>query len=447
MINEQKRLADNQKILLETIPDMVLLVNCEGSVEYKNQNAVLFFEKGEEQLGKTTLQSQLQVLLQSLLGSGNDGNPVLGMVNNYYFECRVGPFSGYKGDSLYWVTLKMLTELMSPRQESKKKYSLPKTMIGSSGIMSDLESIISQVARTETTVLIQGESGTGKDLVANLIHQYSPRRDKPFLGINCSAINDTLLESDLFGYEKGAFTGAGQRTLGKFEAVNGGTIFLDEIGDISPRMQAVLLRVLQHGEIIRVGGTAPISVDIRVITATNRDLAGAVAAGSFRLDLYYRLNIFNITVPPLRERKEDMLDLTAHFVEKYSNIFQRDMRFTPEAIIDKLEAYDWPGNVRELENVIQRTILMSKTDTITNENLIFDMVAEKKQDHSLSSVVRRFDDTSLKRIFEQIEKEVILYKLETNRGNVAKTAENLEISKASLYDKMKRHDISAKAVR
>ncbi len=239
-------------------------------------------------------------------------------------------------------------------------------------MLQDLRDMVLQVSKSDATILITGESGTGKELVANLIRETSNRSNKPFLKINCNTINDSLLESDLFGYEKGSFTGAYKRKIGKFEVVDGGTIFLDEIGDISPRMQAALLRVLQDGEIIRVGGNTPIKVDVRVIAATNNDLAAAVKKDLFRLDLFYRLNIINIAIPPLRERKEDVIDLVSHFVRRYRTAFKKDINFVPKSIIETLLAHHWPGNVRELENVIQRAVLMSKSNIITEEELIFD---------------------------------------------------------------------------
>ncbi|MGB3209068.1 MAG: sigma 54-interacting transcriptional regulator [Desulforhopalus sp.] len=447
MISEPERLAGNQRNLLEAIPEIVLLIKVDGSIEYMNPSATLFIEQSRSHLGETILQDQLRELLKSLLDGTNTGKPGKITVDNHSFECCIGPFSGYKGEKLYWLTLKSLTDNSVVSREPKGDDGGPKFVVGSSEAMRNLQNLISLVSKTETTVLIRGESGTGKELVANLIRQSSKRHDKPFLAINCSAMNDTLLESDLFGYEKGAFTGANTRKKGKFEAVDGGTIFLDEIGDISTRMQAVLLRVLQHGEIVRVGGTAPISVDVRVVAATNSDLVEAVKKGNFRLDLFYRLNIFNISIPPLRERKEDILELTAHFVEKYSGIFERNMKFNSEEILHLLMGYDWPGNVRELENVIQRAILMSETDTIAAEHISFDMPFEEEHAESFSTLVRTFNGSPLKGIVEKLEKEVILHKLSLNRGNVAETAEKLDISKASLYEKMKRHDISAKDVR
>ena len=276
----------------------------------------------------------------------------------------------------------------------------------------------------------------------------SHRRDKPFLKVNCNAINDNLLESDLFGYEKGAFTGASARKKGKFEIVDGGSIFLDEIGDISPRMQSALLRVLQNGEIIRVGGNTPVSVDVRVIAATNVNLAQAVQDGSFRLDLYYRLNIINILIPPLRERKEDVVELATHFVRHYRQAFKKSIDFLPDKIINRLLMHDWPGNVRELENVIQRAVLMAKNNIITEQDLYFDVnPTGNSKGNYFQELCEKVEASSLKDVLGAFERDMILQFLQTNNGNVQKTASLLNVGKTALYDKIKRYGISAKTIK
>jgi Nif-specific regulatory protein len=444
MYNDYKRLGDNQKRLLETMPEMVLLVHDSGVREYTNPHATQFFEQCEQQLGEEQLQLELKLLVETLLDKGEVSRPRQAKINNQLFECHLAPFSGYNGDYLFWLILKPQESLENQLPDVRSRMPINNTIVGSSEVMTSLQSMVGRIAKTDTTVLITGESGTGKELIANLIRKNSNRADKPFLTINCNTINDLLLESDLFGYEKGAFTGAQSRKKGKFEVVDGGTIFLDEIGDISPRMQAVLLRVIQYGEIFRVGGTAPINVDVRVIAATNRDLVKAVKDGNFRLDLFYRLNIFNIRVPALRERKVDLPELATHFVKKYSKIYERDMNFEEESVISALQSYDWPGNVRELENVIQRAILMNETNTISKEDLIFDMISLDDEPTSFAELIGKFSESPLKGIVDQVEKEVIIHKLGSNRGNVADTAETLNISKAALYEKMKRHEIKAK---
>ncbi len=448
MEKERERLAGNQKNLLDTMPEMVLLLNGDGAIEYLNPKAAAFFKKSGSRLSKKMMEAQLQGILQLLVHNENQMRPIKARIDDHPFECHLAPFSGYTGESLYWLIVKEWPEKITARAESNcSPDPLPNTMIGSSKNMRDLQDLITRVSETTATVLITGESGTGKELVANLIHQNSGQRNRPFLTINCNAINDTLLESELFGYEKGSFTGANARKKGKFEVADEGTIFLDEIGDISPRMQAVLLRVLQNGEILRVGGTSPLTVNVRVIAATNRDLVKAVREGTFRLDLFYRLSIFNITIPPLRDRKDDLFELTTHFVKKYGDIFKKDIDFEPEAILKSLKSHDWPGNVRELQNIIQRAILMNKTNMLTAEDLIFDTRVTEAQPEIAASILNRFNGTPLKGIVDQVEKEVIAGKLEKYKGNVAETAKTLNISMATLYEKMKRHNIIAKGLR
>jgi Nif-specific regulatory protein len=446
MPNESGRLAENQRSLLETMPEMVLVIKSDGSIEYMNPPAASFFEESDSLSSNPKIINRLTGTFFSLMNDEKTAKPQKITINKQPFECHIAPFAGYKGDSLFWVILKTLSGQRANKKSFDRQPVPENCFIGSSEIVQKMQHMAARVAKTNATVLITGESGTGKELIANILQQNSNRKDKHFLTINCNTINDFLLESDLFGYEKGAFTGAESTTKGKFEVVNGGTVFLDEIGDISPRMQAVLLRVLQNGEIIRVGGTSPIKVDLRIIAATNRDLVKAVQDGSFRLDLFYRLSIIKLIIPPLRDRKEDLLELTTHFVKKYSDLFGIDIHFNPDAIMKRLEAHNWPGNVRELENVIQRAILMSEDGTLTADALSFD-TSQEEQTNSLSSVIRHFNGAPLKSIVDQIEKEVILEKLANNGGNVANTAEKLDICKAALYEKMKRYDISAKALR
>jgi len=401
------RLVANQQSLLETIPEMVLLVKNPDSIEFMNPNAVKFFgnlcdkRTANDPEKRSTIASLLRVVAWAInekkIGSTQETS-----IDLAHLEYTLAPFDGYRGDRLYWLFIRDLTESkrqfnelsqfhtsietilsykISELKESERMRKLLANelnslkehlqeqpadgkMVGSSRALSELRDMVFQVAKSDATILITGESGTGKELVANLIRETSNRNNKPFLKINCNTINDSLLESDLFGHEKGSFTGADSKRKGKFEVVDGGTIFLDEIGDISPRMQAALLRVLQDGEIIRVGGNSSVKVDVRVIAATNCDLAKMVQEGTFRLDLYYRLNIINISIPPLRERKEDIIDLTTYFVRKYRQAFKKDINFLPQSIVDRLLIHQWPGNVRELENVIQRAVLMAKHNTI-----------------------------------------------------------------------------------
>ncbi len=242
-------------------------------------------------------------------------------------------------------------------------------MVGSGPALREVERFISRAAPTDSTVLIQGESGTGKELVARAIHRNSPRSEGPFVAINCAAITDTLLESELFGYEKGAFTGAGRQQKGKLETAEGGALFLDEVGELAPLLQAKLLRVLQEREFERVGGTHPIKVDIRLIAATNRDLKAAIRAGTFRQDLYYRLNVVSVTTPPLRQRREDIPSLAAHFARMHARKTRRQVLGVSDAALAYLTQYDWPGNIRELENAIERAVVLGSSEWVLPEDL------------------------------------------------------------------------------
>ncbi len=444
------RLATNQKTLLETIPDMVLLVRADGSVEYMNPQAVNFFANCKTPLDKEDLKKKLKTVLTAILQAEDVHKIVCCTIQHHSFNCHLAPFTGYNGDNMHWMVLKQSMDESSTISTKTRHPFSDKDIIGSSEVISTLKEKIKMVAKVDAPVLITGESGTGKELFANLLYHYSDRHKQPFLTINCSAINDSILESELFGYEKGAFSGAYTQTKGKFEAVDGGTIFLDEIGDISQRMQSVLLRVIQYGEIIRVGGNIPIKVNVRIIAATNRNLADDVRNGKFRLDLFYRLNIINVTTPSLRERGEDIIELANYFTEKYSNVFKRPVTLEESCVDEKLKAYHWPGNVRELENVIQRAILMSNSEKISADMISFDMPMENQADNNaeeISSYIHKFNGSPLKGIVEEVEREVIMFRLSQNNGNVTTAAEELNISKAALYEKMKRHSISAKSIR
>jgi Nif-specific regulatory protein len=244
------------------------------------------------------------------------------------------------------------------KQQLKTRYRFDE-IVGNSGKMQEVFKIIERVAGSNATVLIRGESGTGKELVARAVHYSSPRATKPFIAVSCAALPETLLESELFGYEKGAFTGAVSQKAGRFELANGGTLFLDEVPEISPAMQVKLLRVLQEREFERVGGTKTVRVDVRLIAATNRDLEQAVANGEFRPDLYYRLQVIQVFLPALRERREDIPALVEHFVQKFNGPNGRNVRFVSPEAMDMLMAYSWPGNVRELENAIERGVVLA----------------------------------------------------------------------------------------
>ncbi len=311
----------------------------------------------------------------------------------------------------------------------------PGGIIGTSPSMLEVFSLIRKVAASEVAVLITGESGTGKELVARAIHELSPRKPKELIAINCGAIPENLLESELFGYEKGAFTGAQTRVLGKVEYANKGTLFLDEIGELPLNLQVKMLRFLQEKKIQRVGGRDDIPVDARIIAATNRDIIKETLAGSFREDLYYRISVIHIKLPPLRNRGEDIMLLANFFLRRCGKEFGKKTRkFSPDST-RLLESYDWPGNVRELENKVQRAVIMSDNIIIEPEDLDFSLKTVKEGIHS-------FANLTLKDAREMVEREMILTAIEKQRNNMVKAAEELGISRPTLYDLVKKHNIA-----
>jgi two-component system response regulator HydG len=295
------------------------------------------------------------------------------------------------------------------------------------------------VAPTDSSVLVCGESGTGKELVCRAIHSRSRRAAGPFIKVNCGAITETLLESELFGHEKGAFTGAIKRKLGRFELADGGTLFLDEIGDVSPAMQVKLLRALQERELERVGGEQTIKVDVRVLSATNKDLKQEVAAGRFREDLYYRLHIVPITLPPLRERREDIALLVRHFLDKLAPRTNPKVTGIDDDVLGRLMAYPWPGNVRELENVIEQSLVFSEGDRITLASLPVQLRGETGGGDALQ--VPR-GEMSLPDILEDLEKQLILKAYEKAKGVKTETARLLGIKTSALYYKHEKYGIT-----
>jgi DNA-binding NtrC family response regulator len=315
-------------------------------------------------------------------------------------------------------------------------------IIGSSEPMSKIYDTIKRVAPTTTTVLISGETGTGKDLIAYAIHRNSPRRDNPFVKINCAAIAENLIESELFGYERGAFTGAVSTKPGRFELADKGTLFLDEVGEIPRDMQVKLLRVIQDHEFERVGGLRTIRVDVRLIAATNRNLLQDVKDGRFREDIYYRLNVFPTHLPPLRERREDILPLTNYFIEKFNGKLDREVKHIDSRVKDVLVSYDWPGNIRELENFIERIVLMAVGDTITFEDIPpeWKSAAEAISLSQKAGQKRPFKDF-VKGHMEEVEKQTIIQCLEEVGGNVTKAAQRLGLSRKGLQLKMIKYNL------
>ncbi len=325
----------------------------------------------------------------------------------------------------------LIVENIRLRQELTDRFSL-NNVIGVSSKMKKIYDLVARVAKSDSTILLQGESGTGKELIARAIHFNSSRAEKPFVTVNCSAIPENLLESELFGYVKGAFTGAIKDKPGKFEAANGGTIFLDEIGDIRKDLQAKLLRVLQEKSIDKVGATQNIHVDIRIIAATNILLEIAVKEGKFREDLYYRISVIPILLPPLRERKDDIPMLTQHFIDKHGG---KGCKILPEAL-DILNSYDWPGNVRELENIIERVLVLRKKDNIISPEDIPDYIRIKQCSSPISLEI---PDDGIK--LEEVEKALIVNALNKAKQNQTRAAELLAISRQTLIYRMQKYDI------
>jgi len=312
-------------------------------------------------------------------------------------------------------------------------------IIGESPKMKEVYHLIEKVAPTDATVLIQGDSGTGKELVANRLHELSERRDKTFLSINCGALPDTLLESELFGYEKGSFTGAISSKEGLFKTADEGTLFLDEIGEMTPTLQVKLLRVLQDKKIMTVGGRKTIPVDVRILSATNKNLKQEVANGNFREDLYYRINIFSIHIPPLRERAEDIPLLLNHFIKKYNKEFGKDVEIISSELMNFFLEYDWPGNIRELENYVERAILMTDGKQLELSALPTEVQNSSNTFHKNEEEVLPF-----KRAKENFERDYIMMLLKKFNGVVSKAARASQIPRPNLYDKMKKYDIIPK---
>jgi len=290
-----------------------------------------------------------------------------------------------------------------------------------------------QVADSTATVLIRGESGTGKELVARAVHYGGERRSNAFVSVNCAALPENLIESELFGHEKGAFTGATQQRKGRFEMANGGTIFLDEIGDVSPAVQVRLLRVLQERVFERVGGNESVSVNVRVLAATSRNLEKEMSEGIFREDLYYRLNVFPIILPPLRERRSDIMLLTDHFLQKYSEMYGKNIKRISTSAINMMMAYHWPGNVRELENCVERAVLTASDEVIHGYNLPPSLQTGEETHTSILST----DGADLTTLVESYEKEIIIDALKKYRGNAAASARYLQTTQRIINYRIK----------
>jgi len=328
---------------------------------------------------------------------------------------------------------RLASEVLRLRQELEGRYQFG-NLLGHNPRMQEVYDLIAAISDTDANVLIQGDTGTGKELVAKAIHYNSPRRDKPFVKVDCAALAETLLESELFGHVKGAYTGATRDREGRFRMADGGTIFLDEVGNIAQPIQVKLLRVLQDSEFEPVGGDHSIRVDVRILAATNQDLAQLIEKGAFRRDLFYRINVVRVVLPPLRERRDDVPLLAQHFMEVFREKNGRNVQNLSPAAINKLQAYEWPGNVRELENLMERAVILSRGEIIGTADLPLG-----EDSDSVSAPTDR--SRTLKEAAEAAERKAILEALERSDGDKEEAAQQLDISRASLYSKIKKFDI------
>ncbi len=330
----------------------------------------------------------------------------------------------------------LIRENIELKEQLKERYKFDE-IVSASSAMEEVLSLAGRVASSNATVLLRGESGTGKELVAKAIHYHSPRAGFPLIKVNCAALPETLLESELFGHEKGAFTGAAAKRVGRFEAANKGTLFLDEIGELTPAMQVKLLRVLQEREFERVGGNQTIKTDVRVIAATNRDIEKAIKEGTFREDLYYRLNVVSLVIPPLRERKEDVPALLGHFIEKYGKENNKRISGISSEARDLLMRYSYPGNVRELENIIERAVVLSRKEIISGADLPIHVRTVMAEDALPGQELKG----SLNETLETVERGLILEALKETGGTQTRAAEKLGISERVLRYKLKKYKI------
>jgi DNA-binding NtrC family response regulator len=338
---------------------------------------------------------------------------------------------------------RLVAEYLFLKEELAARRGMPE-IVGSAPALKQVSLAVQRAAGSDATVLIEGESGTGKELFARAVHALSPRSAEPFVAINCAAIPEALLETELFGHEKGAFTGAVGRKLGKFEVADGGTIFLDEIGDLPLPLQAKILRALEEREFERIGGTATIRVDVRVVAATNRNLRAAVAARHFREDLYFRLSVFPITVPPLRDRREDILLLARHFVEQFCREMNKPVMAIAEAAQDALREYAWPGNVRELQNCIERAVILADEDRLLPHHLHLQLgpsIVERRDPWADIDLAGSLSEAG-RRVLAEVERRKVRMALDQSGGDPGRASEILQVDYRAFVSMMKRYNIT-----
>ncbi|MCX8118302.1 MAG: sigma-54 dependent transcriptional regulator [Desulfobacterota bacterium] len=456
MANEKILLIDDSSEILETLSEFLIQEGYDLTTTSDGTTGISLIEKNFYDL-----------ILTDLKMPGADGMEVLRYVREHSPESICILLTGYgtirnaveaiksgafdyltkpiKLDEIA-ITLKRALEYRDLKRENtnlrnqlKRKYQF-KNIIGESPAMQKVFETVEKVADTDSTVLILGESGTGKELIARALHYHSYRKDGPFVPVNCAAIPSELLESELFGHEKGAFTNAIRARVGRFELANGGTLFLDEIGDMNPNLQSKLLRVLQERQFERIGGVKPIKVDIRIISATHQDLRAAVAKKRFREDLYYRLNVIPIQIPPLRERRSDIPLLVHHFIHHFSRSKKKRVTgITPEAM-RRLMEYDWPGNVRELENMIERMVILANSEVLGESDLPERVLPTPSQDSTRSFEIPE-EGISLENALNEFERQLILQALNKSGWVKNKAAQLLHVNRTTLIEKIKRQNL------
>ncbi len=432
--------ADQALEMISTLkPDLVLL-----DIEMPGKSGIDALQEIKQ------IEPFLPVIIMTAYGSGDR---VIKAMKYGAYEYIEKPFDIPRLISLVEEALKSTlretdeTIVLDNHHQKRKKQPTETTIVGESPAIKEVFKLIGRVAASDATILILGESGTGKELVANAIHRYSDRASKPFLAVNCAAIPENLLETELFGHEKGAFTGADRQKSGRFEEANGGTLFLDEIGDMSFALQAKILRVLQEGTFEKVGSTKSQSVDVRVIAATNRNLENDVSQKSFREDLYYRLKVVTITLPPLRIRSEDIPLLSKHFLVKHAREARAsNISIHPDAM-EAMQQYAWPGNIRELENCIKRCLILAKGNIITKELITKEFQTEMitpgkhdlRIDAYLTKPMTKSEGEIYRLVVEEVEKDLLQWALRETNGNRAQAARMLGISRVMLHERIEKY--------